>query len=230
MIQEEINRLVKHLPGNKIGFLGYVWQAESIRPNYDFNSLRHPKIFECLEYILGVELFFYCFEPPTAERSSKEFNLYIRIVEACAKMVVDNGAKTPPKPEPVEGYTRRDREREFSEFDYIACRIYDDIVKDIHVGVLPAGKDDTIPRGAFLEWLDKYIKSPQGIDTVDYSNLPQEEKLGAIRRWKAPGPQHRTNNEISLCIFPDKAISLENLKKNKRLAGSLTRTINRWIE
>ena len=223
MIQNKISCFVKHIPGNKIEFMGYIWPANLIQPDYIFDILRHPTIMQCLEYVLGVDLFF-CFDGLHKDGiDTEKLYMHLNCIKSYAE--VDRGKKMAV--ESIEKYTAQNMEDDFLGVYDIAFKIYDDIVKDIYIGILPAGKDNTIPRGYFLEWLGKYSESEQGPDAIDYSKLTRDEQRDAIRQWKAPGHQHLTNKEICLRLWPDEAISLENLNKHKKIADKLTRQINR---
>lgn len=151
-IQKRIDQFVKHMPDGRIQFMGYVWPAELITPDYDFHEVRHPTIIQCLEYIMGVNLSFYFNGPPKAEINQEEVGHHISYIMSWAN--IDRG-----KDLIVKQVNNTSLWDEFLNFDELAFQIYDDIVKDIHIGELPAGKNGTIPRESFLQWLNGYLDS-----------------------------------------------------------------------
>ena len=194
MLQSRIDRFVKRMPEDKIEFMGYIWPANLIQPDYNFNTLRHPTIMQCLEYVLGVDLFF-CFDGLHKNGIDTE-KLYMHL--NCIKSYAETDRGKKMAVESIEKYTAQNMEDDFLGVYDIAFKIYDDIVKDIYIGILPAGKDNTIPRTDFFNWLRLYIEPDraQNKNTTDvnsfivemgaqvknlYSKTVSEVKKGTIR-------------------------------------------------
>ena len=168
-IQKKIETIIKHLPDDKIQFMGYIWPAKRLKPDKDPGELRHPTISQCMEYLLGISLWFVPFDFPGPDKSvggkSFSFNrdyfgeiteelVYHSycVIESTAEAECGQNTAKPADPKTID----EDPMWEIASLYEILFEIHDDMIKDAYVGTLKLGMDDTIPREVFLEWLTGY--------------------------------------------------------------------------
>ncbi len=237
-IQKRIDRIIRRLPENKIYFLGYIWPADRIEPIRKIEGTRHPTIRECIEHILGISLWFFVDFPPDLKKGIGVKEILARFEEMATKglsqptdrvlsflHIIDRKISTPEPAKKLENHFDTHKKQDLRILVGLVLQIYDDITKDIHIGSLPAGKDNTIPRQAFLGWLDDYMKDNIGENVIDYSVLSFEEQAEYVRKWKSKGPQHKTNAEIMKLLWPEEAGKAKKMAKGdpifERLRGKI---------
>jgi hypothetical protein len=222
-IQKRIDRIVKHLPDGQIEFMGYIWPAELIGPVHDFNKLRHPTIKQCIEYIVGIDLWFFPFPPPKRVYQYDDILLKLTIRAAGAHGdqkfyddFVHNGYEIPHRKhaEDIPTISNCKLTQDMMDFCTVTFQIYEDITKDVHIGSLPAGKDETIPRQAFLEWLNEYMPGDGNSENQRQKNDP----MGDLVEYLLATDQGKmkTNDVIQLLESKNIRFDFPNMPKEEK--------------
>jgi hypothetical protein len=222
-IQEQIDRIVKYLPDDRIQFMGYIWPADRIKPS--FNNTWHPTIKQCVEYIVGVDLSFYPEFPPGESLTHSSFVLTDMRLDMCAcgafatqKDLDDfvNGRSTGKKcADAIQGYTRGDSFQCLEDLTKLVFQICDDLAKAVRRGGLPEREDNTIPRQAFLEWLDEYMPYDGG------SKSPRQriDPMGDLIKFLLATDQVKMKTNDVILLLENKKIRFDypSMTKEERI-------------